>query len=234
MTIFDYLFVIIFAILYPAYIFYRDRKIKQDLIDNKPGLRKRDYQLTSFWLLSLGITGIILWIFRDRPLEKLGIDFSALWTISISILFALILIIYFFSMMKTIRGNSEERNSLKDKLKGTEAVEYLPRNVSEFKWFILLSVSAGISEELIFRGYLFWVFESFDSIIITIVASSILFGLAHSYQGWNGIIKTGSMGLIMAIIYVLTDSLWIPIFLHIFGDIYGGVMGLLAFEDDKD
>ena len=78
-----------------------------------------------------------------------------------------------------------------------------------------------------------WYFEAFSVMTLAVVFSSILFGLAHSYQGWKGVFRTGAMGLIMALFYVLTGSLWIPIVLHIVGDIHSGTLGWLAFEEDK-
>jgi len=233
MTFYDHLFLISFAVIYPAYGFFSYRKIKQQLIENKPGLRKSDYQLTSFWLFLLTIVAVVIWIYYDRPFVALGIDFNSYWDISISLLISVLIILYFFSLLRTIRKNAEQRESLRDKLKNADAVEYLPKNIKEFKWFILLSISAGISEELLFRGYLFWYLGFFENIVITILFSSLLFGLGHSYQGWKGIIRTASIGLILGSIYALTDSLWILICLHILGDVYGGLLALLAFEKDK-
>ena len=63
--------------------------------------------------------------------------------------------------------------------------------------------------------------------------SSILFGLLHSYQGWKGGLRSGVIGLILALLYVLTGSLWIPIILHIVIDINSGMLGWLAFEENK-
>lgn len=231
MILYDHIFLILFTVVYPAYVFFSYHKIKHQLVENKPGLRKSDYQLTSFWLWLMGLSNIILWIFSDRSFELLGFAFDSYWPISIGILFSCLIIIYFFSLIKKIRGSEQERLSFRNKLNDTDAVEFLPKNIVEFKWFVLLSISAGVCEEMLFRGYLFWYFEMFDNIAITIVISSLLFGLAHSYQGWSGIIRTALMGLFMAIIYAVAGLLWIPIFLHILVDIYGGIIALLAYEE---
>jgi membrane protease YdiL (CAAX protease family) len=59
-----------------------------------------------------------------------------------------------------------------------------PHTYLEAGLFVALSVSAGLFEEIIFRGYLQRQFGALGrNAIIGIVASGILFGLAHGYQG---------------------------------------------------
>ena len=72
----------------------------------------------------------------------------------------------------------------------------------------------------------------FSITALAVVLSAVLFGMAHSYQGWNGGLRAGVVGLIFALSYVLTGSLWIPILLHIVVDIHSGLVGWLAFEED--
>ncbi len=49
----------------------------------------------------------------------------------------------------------------------------------------------------------------------------------------KGGLRAGVGGLILALSYVLTGSLWIPILLHTVVDIQSGLLGWLAFEEDK-
>ena len=56
MTLFDHFVVLTFAVLYPAYGFFTYRNLKKDLIANKAGVRRRDYQETIAWLWSLSFT----------------------------------------------------------------------------------------------------------------------------------------------------------------------------------
>ena len=78
-----------------------------------------------------------------------------------------------------------------------------------------------------------WYFNVFSVTALAVVLSSILFGMAHSYQGWKGGLRAGVVGLILALSYLLLGSLWIPILLHIVGDIHSGMLGWLAFKEDK-
>lgn len=55
--------------------------------------------------------------------------------------------------------------------------------------------------------------------------SVLIFGLAHAYQGKEGIVKTSAMGLILAGIYLLSGSIIGPVLLHTVTDASGGLIG---------
>ncbi len=155
------------------------------------------------------------------------------WPAWMSLLLLVLAPIFLLRQYRTIRNDPKQRQSLRDKLNKVEASEFLPRTEQEARLFILVSISAGICEELLFRGFLIWYFKVFSVTALAVVLSSVLFGMAHSYQGWKGGVQTGAIGLVLAFSYVLTGSLWIPILLHIMGDIHSGVLAWLAFEEDK-
>jgi membrane protease YdiL (CAAX protease family) len=55
-----------------------------------------------------------------------------------------------------------------------------------------------------------------------VVLSTAVFALGHVYQGWRGIPRAGFLGLLFAVGYVATASLWWLIALHALVDVYGG------------
>ena len=88
-------------------------------------------------------------------------------------------------------------------------------------------MTAGIVEEFLWRGILFWYLLTWLTPVQTAVVATVAFGLAHLYQGW---IKVGQIVLAGAVftgLYVLTGSLLLPIILHIAVD---WLQGRLAFE----
>lgn len=104
----------------------------------------------------------------------------------------------------------------------------LPQTKNEKLWFILVALSAGICEEIVFRGYGLRLFESigFSGIPLLIVTSAV-FGLVHIYQGFVGVIMTAIMGAFFTLIYIQTGSLWWSILAHVFIDLR--VLLLAAF-----
>lgn len=81
-----------------------------------------------------------------------------------------------------------------------------------------MMASVAVAEELLFRGVLFRLLEEHLGTVLTLVVSSILFGLTHlvnvnaTLWGTLSIGLTG--GLLTAAAYVVTRSLWLPIGLH--------------------
>lgn len=72
----------------------------------------------------------------------------------------------------------------------------LPQNSAEMAVWVLLSLSAGICEETMYRGYLQRQFMAWTkSVPAGVVLSGIAFGLAHAYQGWRmvGVIAVDGM-----------------------------------------
>ena len=98
----------------------------------------------------------------------------------------------------------------------------LPRTPGQLRHFYGLSMTAGIVEESIWRGFLLWYFSQFVPLWAAVMLSSVSFGLAHAYQGVATIPKYTLTGIVFALIYVLTGSLVVPILLHALADALQG------------
>jgi uncharacterized protein len=107
----------------------------------------------------------------------------------------------------------------------------IPDTTRERPWFGAVSVGAGISEELAFRGFLLYYFSLYlpqMNAVEKVVLSALVFGFAHLYQGWRGVIGTAIVGGIFGALYVLTGSLLLPMAVHATTDL----RGLLIFPPD--
>jgi membrane protease YdiL (CAAX protease family) len=103
--------------------------------------------------------------------------------------------------------------------------ELMPHTEQEYRWFKILSVTAGICEELVFRGFMIWYLAHWMPMWLAALVGGVVFGLAHWYQGTAGVIKTGITGIIMGALYVATGSLLWPAIVHAAIDIQGGAAG---------
>ena len=98
----------------------------------------------------------------------------------------------------------------------------LPKTKIERVTFFFIAVTAGVCEEIIFRGAATYFFMnvSFELPMWAVgVCGALLFGLAHWYQGLSGIVTTSILGYALFLIYVQTGSLLIPIILHFLIDV---------------
>ena len=101
----------------------------------------------------------------------------------------------------------------------------LPRNGAETLWTLLLSINAGVSEELFFRLLLPLLFAlAFGHVAIGFALAVVAFGLAHLYQGWVGVLATGLVGAVFTALYLWSGSLAVPIVLHVIIDLIGLVV----------
>lgn len=92
-----------------------------------------------------------------------------------------------------------------------------PRTARETAaWSLLVAPTAGICEEIFFRGYMVsWLMKDGGE-SGAIVVSSVVFGLLHLSQGVTGLLATGLMGATAAHMFVTTGSIWPAIVAHTF------------------
>ncbi|HEX6495876.1 MAG TPA: CPBP family intramembrane glutamic endopeptidase [Acidobacteriaceae bacterium] len=104
-----------------------------------------------------------------------------------------------------------------------------PASVGELAFWIALSISAGICEELIFRGYLQQQFTALTRhISLGIAVSAVFFGLAHGYEGKSGMLLIMLFGVFFGILAHLRRSLRPGIFAHAWHDSVGGIVLYIA------
>jgi len=87
-------------------------------------------------------------------------------------------------------------------------------------WLVISWTFAAFGEEMAYRGYLLNRFaDLFGKTNFGwrsgVVASSALFGLAHSYQGVTGVLETFISGVVLSCLYIINKrNLWLPIIVH--------------------
>jgi membrane protease YdiL (CAAX protease family) len=93
----------------------------------------------------------------------------------------------------------------------------LPKTAEERRWFVLVAITAGVCEEILYRGFLIHYFRELPvsiGLIGALILSSCVFGFAHLYQGVVGIVQTTILGAIFGLIFIVTGSLVLPMVLH--------------------
>jgi membrane protease YdiL (CAAX protease family) len=92
--------------------------------------------------------------------------------------------------------------------------------------FTVLVCTVAICEELIYRGFVQYVFKTWSgSLSVGIVGSSLLFSVAHLYQGKRGLVSTFGVGVLFASVRAWTGSLVPTVVAHFVADF---TIGLLA------
>src|SRR5437899_10986878 len=101
----------------------------------------------------------------------------------------------------------------------------LPHRGIELTFWIALSVTAGICEETIFRGYLQRQFMALTkSAPAGILLSAATFGAAHTYQGFRMVILIGLYGAMFGILAYWRGSVRPGMIAHAWQDSLNGVL----------
>jgi uncharacterized protein len=111
----------------------------------------------------------------------------------------------------------------------------LPSSIRERRWWWLVCITAGICEEVVYRGFLLHYFHTLPfhlSLAWAMVASSGIFGIGHLYQGVAGGVQTAVIGFVFAAMFVMTGSLLVPIVVHAVMDLRVLAMLPVGFESE--
>jgi membrane protease YdiL (CAAX protease family) len=132
---------------------------------------------------------------------------------------ALIAVLQWLNLRRMGRSTSPLRQPLQ-----ALAERILPQKTIELIPFLGLAVTAGLCEEFLYRGFAMAVLSRAGLTTgLVILLSSILFGLAHLYQGRAGFVSTMVLGVLFGIARATLNSL-IPVMAwHMGVDVVAGI-----------
>jgi uncharacterized protein len=191
-----------------------------------PGARVRFYRttMTAEWIVTLYVVG--LWSAKGRPWSALRLASSSSLRLAIGYSLATIIIALFVLQAWKVRkvlARPEAVARLRQKLAFADAL--VPETDGERRGFWVVSVTAGICEELVFRGFLIWLITAWLGLVAAVIISSIIFGFGHIYLGVAQVPRTALIGMVLALIVVGTGSLWPAMVIHAAVDLNSGEIG---------
>lgn len=152
----------------------------------------------------IGVVGLLAVLIADIPVQGLGA--GVMPSVFYGVLGALCT---YGALLLLTQVPGLLPNNLDRQMRG------LYRFASGYSWFVLflLSVFAGVGEELLFRGAVQgWLAVHMGSVTAVLVAS-VLFGLVHYASFTYFVIATG-LGLVLGLAYAMTDSLLLVMIWH--------------------
>lgn len=173
------------------------------------------------WVLALGF--LLSWAATGRPWGSMVIGHASLIQSILFLIFAGLFIVVFRGQQRSILARPEVVERLRPRLEYAKPL--LPHTTSERKLFWAVSLTAGICEETLYRGFLTWYVASFAGPWPAMFLSSLIFGLGHIYLGFKQVPKTFLIGLVLALLAYFSGSLWPSIVLHAAIDWNSGELG---------
>lgn len=188
----------------------------------EPRLGPRE-RVATWWANSVllwGLGGLVLvaWLASGRGWAELGLRAPATERLAGALLLsALVVLAYVLDAWWKLGSPARLERT---RARWRERLALLPESPRERGHFAALAVSAGVCEELAFRGHLVpWV-RSFtgDSplgLVLALALPALPFAIAHLWQGALDSAKTFALALLLGALLLHSGSLWIPILLHV-------------------
>lgn len=223
-----WIFTIILCGVFPIAGYMLFRNLKNPAKQNRKSRKLRTY--ISIMGLEWAFVAALIWISHRHSLspEELGeklvnVKFTAIIT---TILLAVFAVMVYFNIRQLRQMKPEKLETELSKLK-----MFLPGNKAEFFIFFLIAITAGICEELLYRGWLQNLFIYTTGYVwIGLISGAVIFGIGHVYQGKMGMIQTGIIGLIFGAVFIFTGSLIAGQILHTAIDAVNGIVGYYALS----
>lgn len=226
----DHLLALVLALIFPLWATRSYGRFRRDVAERGGAARLREYRLTVLIQWSLSAATLLLWYGMRRPWGDLGLALPAsIGSVVGAAVTALGLAFLAMQWRQITQLGPEGLAALRAQV--ADVQELMPRTETEQRAFRLLALTAGICEELLFRGYLIAYASAFLPIWPASLLVGVAFGLAHAYQGPVGIVKTGVIGILAGCLYVGTGSLLWPMVLHTAIDLQGGAAGRRILGD---
>lgn len=222
--------VIIFLLFYEPIIgYFGFQKFKKNVeIYGDARIKYYINTMIGIWIPTVFI--LVLVAFTDLTLQQIGLKIPRINTevlgtwftylgLGIGILYLSFVLYYILGYFFSDKIKSQLTKKKSDEWGKSEVSPIFPITKKEKKLWGYVSITAGITEEIIYRGFSIFAFTYLFpdlSVWIVILLASILFGLAHSYQGFvMGVLRTTIFGVLFSILYIGLDSI-IPLILFHF------------------
>jgi membrane protease YdiL (CAAX protease family) len=118
---------------------------------------------------------------------------------------------------------------------------FAPTNRRERRMWVALSLSAGIGEELVWRGVLpALLLALFGSVPMALTLSILSFALAHAIQGLRSVLAIATIAAAFHALVMLSGSLYVAMTVHFVYDVIAGFtyakfareLGMLATDQN--
>lgn len=191
------------------------------------GVRSQVAQVRSWYYLRAAIVEWVVVAFVWYGVRRHGVRFGTLlgnrWTNVRSVFRDLGIAVVFLMGSNVILGTL----SVLLGAKSNPALRNLmPQTHMEIPFYLLLSLSAGICEEIVFRGYLQTQFRAWThSSFVALLVQGAIFGAAHGYQGIKHMIVIVVFGWLFGLLALWRRSLISGMMAHALQD---GVLGLVV------
>jgi len=209
----------IVGLIFPVMAVLNRKKINQQFLQD-PGQKSSFYKQTINILIIMSVIILLLMFKYKHDLALIGLTFISSPLKLSALIVSAWLILYFLQYLKVTPKNYRRISKRYEKI-----AIFMPLNKTEYHWFVGLSFTAGICEEIIYRGFIYWQLHYYMPVIPAMIITNLVFALSHSATGLKNALYSFFLGMLWSILFVVTGSLWLAMFIHISVDMYSGTLG---------
>ncbi len=226
MMLLDHGLVFIIAIVYPIAGLFGFRRLLRRVAAGESVNRSQLYRNTMVGHWTLLLICMAMWSGAARPWSALGLGLQLDPRFAIAAILTVLGIVVLLMQVRDVKSATQKQLDGIRKRFGKLSLIF-PQNGNELARFYGLSITAGIVEEILWRGFLIWYLGQFMPLWAAALVSVVGFGLAHAYQGVAHLPQVTAVGAAFTGLYLLTGSIWLPVILHAAVDI---LQGRLAYD----
>lgn len=188
------------------------------------------------WVVAAVLTGA--WWFQGRSLVWLGFQWPAKAHLPQALLIAASFIMLYTVDSWRQLGTPQARRHTRQRWH--VLTPFVPATWQEFRAFVPLALSAGICEEVWFRGFCITYLVHLIGLdgpleaIVVVAFPALVFALSHSYQGFEAMFKIGVLSLFFGVLFLTTHSLLLPIVLHVSVDLASGLLSMRYYHEPQE
>lgn len=199
------------------------KRVMRRIAAGDPDARSRLYRSMMAWQWAYTIGLLCVWVWQDRPFALLGLTAPAGRAAWITAALCIAALAAYATQIRAVLTSTDARAAVRAQLEASGGVQTMtPTTARELKLFLGVSVTAGICEEILARGFMLWYVSAWLPWWAAIAAVIVVFGVGHAYQGLRGVLLTGAVGAIALALYLWTGSLAAPIVIHTVIDLSNG------------
>lgn len=176
------------------------------------------------WILAAGT--VIWWAFAGRSWASLGLGPTRwTWPAACAALGFIVCL-----------AADTARQAAPSRIDGTRQrwrmeTPFMPVSAREFRGYAVLALSAGVGEEIAYRGFMIavlhaWLGPGWEGAALAVGLPALFFGAAHAYQGRRGVVGGSGWALAWGFVVMETGSVLPAIVFHALWDLSMGYLGL--------
>ena len=168
---------------------------------------------------------VAAWLASGRAPVELGLAPGEGWRALIAWALALVGAVYLLATTLLSVSTAARRDRLARDIQKAGGLGYFDlRTRREAAMFQAMAVTAGITEEIVFRGFVMLTLAMAVPLWLAAIASAVIFILFHAYQGLAGMVRIVPVTVALTGLVLLGGTVWPAILLHIVVDMVGGIM----------